>query len=581
MNGGCVRRMGAVLVPMLLVPLAAALLLRVFWPAPARVAVPALQSATALAAAEDRTPEVRGRILDADGNPVQGANVRLVSPVRPYTVFRDVVSERGGLFSFARVAPGRVRVVADHGADGFASSAELEAAKGRSTEVTLVLSPGAGVRGAVVDGEQHPVAGATLSVEGASWSVPGATSDEAGAFHLPLVPDDATSLVAVARGYKAARVALAHREDRVELVVRVQLAAAPPVEGDVVGTDGEPIRAEVVACAGRPFEARTSSAEDGTFQLPASAIGCDAVADHAGYASSDPTTVVEGRRTLLYLKAGGSIEGLVVDDRGSGVPSFTVGIESYSSARGRGVDKGGARGFEDPRGAFLWDKLAPGSYVLTASAAGKPPTRSDSIEVQGGVVTRGVRIVLAAGGSVSGRVYDERHAPLAAVDVGFDSASSVVESRAATKTDELGRYRLDGAPAGLLTLRAQRGGFRARLVSGLRVGSGATLTQDVTLIAADDGGAGLDLTGIGANLKLTDDGIELAAVGNGDPAERAGLREGDRILRIDGETSDAMSVADAVQRLRGEAGTSVGVSVERPKTGETLDVMIVRGVIVR
>jgi membrane-associated protease RseP (regulator of RpoE activity) len=201
--------------------------------------------------------------------------------------------------------------------------------------------------------------------------------------------------------------------------------------------------------------------------------------------------------------------------------------------------------------------------------------------VQGGVVTRGVRIVLAAGGSVSGRVYDERHAPLAAVDVGFDSASSVVESRAATKTDELGRYRLDGAPAGLLTLRAQRGGFRARLVSGLRVGSGATLTQDVTLIAADDGGAGLDLTGIGANLKLTDDGIELAAVGNGDPAERAGLREGDRILRIDGETSDAMSVADAVQRLRGEAGTSVGVSVERPKTGETLDVMIVRGVIVR
>jgi C-terminal processing protease CtpA/Prc len=42
-----------------------------------------------------------------------------------------------------------------------------------------------------------------------------------------------------------------------------------------------------------------------------------------------------------------------------------------------------------------------------------------------------------------------------------------------------------------------------------------------------------------------------------------------------------MSVADAVQRLRGEAGATVGVTVERPKTGETIDVMMVRATIVR
>ena len=65
-------------------------------------------------------------------------------------------------------------------------------------------------------------------------------------------------------------------------------------------------------------------------------------------------------------------------------------------------------------------------------------------------------------------------------------------------------------------------------------------------------------------------------MGAGDPAERAGLRAGDRILGIDGESTDGMSLADALQRLRGEAGTSVGVSVRRPKTGETVDVMIER-----
>ena len=79
----------------------------------------------------------------------------------------------------------------------------------------------------------------------------------------------------------------------------------------------------------------------------------------------------------------------------------------------------------------------------------------------------------------------------------------------------------------------------------------------------------------------TPEGLTLSAVGAGDPAERAGLRAGDRILGIDGESTDGMSLADALQRLRGEAGTSVGVSVRRPKTSETVDVMIQRAAILR
>lgn len=573
--------MAAVLAPMLLAPLVAVLLLRVLWPRPQGPQAAASSSLRpAEVPVEDRTPEVRGRILDADGNPVQGATVRLVSPGLPYQVLRDASSERGGLFSFAHVAPGAVRVVADHVTFGFATSAELRVEDGRSTEVTLVLSRAAGVRGTVVDADQHPVQGVTLSVEWTLWSVPSATSDEVGAFQLALAPDEATSLVATARGYRTARVAVTPRADHAEIVVRVQLEAASPVDGDVSGVDGEPVRAQIVACGGQPFEARTASAADGTFQLPSSTIGCEALAEQAGAGSSDPVTVVEGRRVRLRLREGGAIEGVVVDEVGASVSSFTLGIESYSSARRRGVEKGGPRAFEDPRGSFLWDKLAPGSYVLTASAAGKPPARSDSIEVQSGSATRGVRIVLLRGGIVSGRIYDERRVPVADVDVGFDAVSSVVDGTAATKTDESGRYRLERAPVGPLTLRVQKAGFRARLISGLRVASGDTLTQDVTLSSAD-GGAGLELTGIGANLKLTDEGIELAAVGSGDPAERAGLQAGDRILGIDGESSDSMSVADAIQRLRGEAGTSVGVSVERPKTRETLDVVIPRGMILR
>jgi hypothetical protein len=233
-----------------------------------------------------------------------------------------------------------------------------------------------------------------------------------------------------------------------------------------------------------------------------------------------------------------------------------------------------------PRGAFRLEKLAPGSYVLTAGAPGRPPTRSDSVTVTGGLATTGVRIVMLAGGSVSGRVFDERHAPLEGVDLRFDAVSSVVDSTARTQTDGVGQYRLDSAPAGPFTLRVEKDGFRIRLLSGLRVDAHGTLMRDITLTSVD-GGAGLELGGVGAALTQTPDGIAFSAVFPGTPAERAGLRADDRVLGIDGESTDGMSVADALQRLRGEAGTSVGVSVRRPKTSETVDVTIERATIVR
>jgi hypothetical protein len=335
----------------------------------------------------------------------------------------------------------------------------------------------------------------------------------------------------------------------------------------------------VVACENQPSETRTESGEDGSFQLPPSAIGCQAVAEHPELAASDATAVVEGKRLRLRLGPGGSIAGDVVDERGAAVPSFTIGIESFTPARGRNVDRASPRSFADMRGAFRWDRLAPGSYVLSASAPGKPPVRSSAVEVASGAVTRGVRIVLPRGGTVTGRVTDDRHVPLAGVDLHFDAVSSILDSNSSAQTDETGQYRIEGAPSGLFTLRVQKDGFRVRLVSGLRVDPGGVLRQDVVL-SAIDGGPTLELGGIGATLSQTREGIALGGVLPGDPAERAGLRGGDVIVRIDGEPTEGMSMADALQRLRGEAGTVVGVSVKRPQTGETVDVTIVRGTIV-
>lgn len=570
-----------VAVAMLLVPAIAVLVVRESVPPP-----PALPTASAIsmappqpASVDDLTPEIRGKILDADGNPVPGAEVRVVSPRPPYTTHREAKTDAAGAFSFPHLAEQPVRVVADHDPEGAVTSAELEPEQGRTKDVVLVLSAAGSVTGSVVDGEDHPVAGAAVTVEGAPWAVRRATSDEAGAFRLPAVPEEARALVVVARGYRTARVALSHGDEPVDLVVRVKLDAADPVDGEVRDDDGQPVAARIVACEGQPSEARVESGNDGTFRLPATAIGCDAVAARDDSAPSDAEPVVEGSLLRLRLKAGGAIEGVVVDARGEAVPAYRLGIESFATTGGRARGASGARSFEDSRGSFRWDKLVPGSYVLTVSAPGKPPTRSDAIEVSAGVATRNVRIVLQEGGVVTGHVFDDHHAPLAGVALRFDLVSSVVDSNAASTTDDSGAYRLEGAPAGPFTLRAQKDGFRMRLVSGLRVPSGGTLALDVTLSAVD-GRGGMELGGIGATLTQTHEGIALGGVFPGDPADRAGLHTGDRILRIDGEDTSDMSVADAIQRLRGDAGTSVGVSVQRPSTGETIDVVVVRGTIV-
>jgi hypothetical protein len=558
---------------------------RARWPVPARSAAsaPSLASGTPTEAsrADDRTPEIRGHILDADGNRVDRAIVRLVSTTPPYAIEQDTLTSPDGAFSLAHVSTRPARVVAEHGADGVVTSAVIRVVEKQTLELTLVLSAAGAVHGTAVDVQGRPLAGVVIVAEGVPWRV-SATSDASGAFRLPNVPEQAVAVVAVAvaRGYRTARAALGPRDGQAEVVVRLVLTAAEPVHGQVLDDEGKAAIARVVACESAPSEFQTQSAADGTFQLPASAIGCDAIATHAELAPSDPLRVVEGSPLVLRLRGGGGIAGVVVDDRGAPLSRFRIGVESFTPAQGKDFGRRSPRSFADPSGAFRWERLAPGSYVLTAAAEGRAPARSESIDVHGGSVTSGVRIVISRGGAVVGTVTDEAHAPLAGVDLHFDQVSRVLDSESAARTDAAGQYRLEAAPAGPFTLRAQKDGFRTKLVAGLRVDSDKTLRQDITLSVLD-GGPSLELGGIGAGLEQTPEGIALQNVFADDPAARAGLRPGDRIISIDGEPTDGMSMADALQRIRGEPGTVVGISVRRPETGEVVDLTIVRGRVVR
>ncbi len=73
--------------------------------------------------------------------------------------------------------------------------------------------------------------------------------------------------------------------------------------------------------------------------------------------------------------------------------------------------------------------------------------------------------------------------------------------------------------------------------------------------------------GIGVRIEQTDDGLpRISGVFEGSPAEGAGLVAGDLMTAVDGKSTDGASMGDVAEWVRGEAGTTVEVTV-RPEAG--------------
>jgi len=62
----------------------------------------------------------------------------------------------------------------------------------------------------------------------------------------------------------------------------------------------------------------------------------------------------------------------------------------------------------------------------------------------------------------------------------------------------------------------------------------------------------------------------------GTPASRMGLRAGDVITHIEGESTEGMNINDAVRQLKGPKGTEVTITLARPGLDEPIEVTIVR-----
>jgi carboxyl-terminal processing protease len=81
--------------------------------------------------------------------------------------------------------------------------------------------------------------------------------------------------------------------------------------------------------------------------------------------------------------------------------------------------------------------------------------------------------------------------------------------------------------------------------------------------------------GIGAELGMRDNQLAVIAPLDGSPAQAAGLKAGDKILKVDGEETGGMTLSEAVGKIRGPAGEAVVLNLRRDG-GDPFDLTIVR-----
>ena len=85
--------------------------------------------------------------------------------------------------------------------------------------------------------------------------------------------------------------------------------------------------------------------------------------------------------------------------------------------------------------------------------------------------------------------------------------------------------------------------------------------------------------GLGIVISMRDNFITVVAPMEDSPGFKAGILSGDRIIKIEGKSTEKMSTQDAVRILRGEPGTEVKVSILRPSSGRVKDYTLTRSVI--
>jgi hypothetical protein len=177
--------------------------------------------------------------------------------------------------------------------------------------------------------------------------------------------------------------------------------------------------------------------------------------ENSPFAQGSPVTV-RARHTTSgidgNLRLGGEISGMVASASGKGLRGICV--------TGNGTVAGGFVGItigSGPRGAYALHALFPGKYTVSStigcpSNANYAPASSKAIKIRHGRVVTGVKLVMATGSEVTGKVTAATSTgqPLAGICVAATNRTGSITGEAATNS--AGTYKLVGLGSGTYQL---------------------------------------------------------------------------------------------------------------------------------
>lgn len=442
-----------------------------------------------------------GRVSDGEGHPVAGVAVWLSDQVhRPADDLLgleprkapDATTDADGRFKLEDLRSGeRFHLLLRR--EGFLPAVVAAVRTPATSPLAVVLRPGLGVRGRVVDVEDRPIAGAEIALTPAF---------RAGSFEMPLIgrehaktatsgADGSFALAAVALGrYRVSARAegfLAAEPREIEIAPESEALILVLGQGAILAGKATTIEGRPVAGA-RILAGETSAVSDaeGFYRVVGVTPGQLALeARHPIYRriEREVTISLETENVLdLVFEGGVAVAGRVIDEAGEPIAGAVVEIEG-----GDPEERHRQHTFSGEDGRFVFAEVAAGGYQLGGEKSGRAAARLTQEIIVATEPIEDLELVLPAGVRLRGQISGLDFEQLAGVEV---VAEQLGRPSLRGEVDYAGAYTIADLDAGEWLVRAETRDRRkeARALVSVEPAAGE-IEQDLEF------GRGLRLTG--------------------------------------------------------------------------------------
>ncbi len=403
--------------------------------------------------------KIEGRVVDADGVPVEGAKVAAIPEDKTAARYGmgygggDESTGVDGRFELAEVTPGATLIqVTQPGFQVLRVGGFEVPADQPLRDVELRLTVGAQLTGTLTDAEGEPLSGVMVMAIGPNGQMSEsgfAQTDGEGQYLLSSLLLGSHTITTIGEGLSRSskNVLIEPGENRLD----IQLGATVTISGRVFEASGRPLQGAQVMLHPqdqRQFFGGQSGADslaDGSFEIDQVPAGRYRVQAHKeGHGWHRLPEVLEVGETPvsgleLRLGGGGRVVGRILG----------LGYEEMNRVRVAAYGDGVEVTQPDFEGKFRVDNVPPGEMTLVASLTGTSRSARQRVTLEEGVPEVAVDLEFVAGFQLTGTVYKGAELEvgmamnLSAVDGGFH-ASTTTGSDGTFLFEDLvaGKYRL-------------------------------------------------------------------------------------------------------------------------------------------